>query len=92
MSLKIIVSLIMTPFVIALAVFVTVWVLEGLILGALAGIATILFLIFVSGVVLYAIRVTLEEDAEDDIEVTTHFNKYTGEEITDIRLRHPWWR
>jgi hypothetical protein len=58
-------------------------------LGALAGIATILFLIFVSGVVLYAIRVTLEED---DIEVITHFNKDTGEEITDIRLRHPWWR
>jgi hypothetical protein len=73
--------------VIALAVFVTVWVLEGLILGALAGIAAILFLIFASGVVLYAIRVTLEED---DVEVITHFNKYTGEEITDIRLRHPW--
>jgi hypothetical protein len=73
--------------VIALAVFVTVWVLEGLILGALAGIAAILFLIFASGVVLYAIRVTLEED---DVEVITHFNKYTGEEITDIRLGHPW--
>jgi hypothetical protein len=85
--LKIIVSLIIAPLVIALAVFVTVWVLEGLILGALAGIAAILFLIFASGVVLYAIRVTLEED---DVEVITHFNKYTGEEITDIRLRHPW--
>jgi hypothetical protein len=85
--LKVIVSLIIAPLVIALAVFVTVWVLEGLILGALAGIAAILFLIFASGVVLYAIRVTLEED---DVEVITHFNKYTGEEITDIRLRHPW--
>lgn len=85
--MKIIVSLIIAPLVIALAVFVTVWVLEGLILGALAGIAAILFLIFASGVVLYAIRVTLEED---DVEVITHFNKYTGEEITDIRLRHPW--
>ena len=85
--MKIIVSLIIAPLVIALAVFVTVWVLEGLVLGALAGIAAILFLIFASGVVLYAIRVTLEED---DVEVITHFNKYTGEEITDIRLRHPW--
>ena len=85
--MKIIVSLIIAPLVIALAVFVTVWVLEGLILVALAGIAAILFLIFASGVVLYAIRVTLEED---DVEVITHFNKYTGEEITDIRLRHPW--
>jgi hypothetical protein len=85
--LKVIVRLIIAPLVIALAVFVTVWVLEGLILGALAGIAAILFLIFASGVVLYAIRVTLEED---DVEVITHFNKYTGEEITDIRLRHPW--
>lgn len=90
--MKIIVSFIISPLVIALAVFVTVWVLEGLILGALAGIATILFLIFLSGVVLYAIRVTLEEDDEDDVEVITHFNEYTGEEITDIRLRHPWWR
>ena len=87
--MKIIVSLIIAPLVMALAVFVTVWVLEGFILGALAGIATILFLIFVSGIVLYAIRVTLEED---DVEVITHFNEYTGEEITDIRLRHPWWR
>ena len=85
--MKIIVRLIIAPLVIALAVFVTVWVLEGLILGALAGIAAILFLIFASGVVLYAIRVTLEED---DVEVITHFNKYTGEEITDIRLRHLW--
>ena len=85
--MKIIVSLIIAPLVIALAVLVTVWVLEGLVLGALAGIAAILFLIFASGVVLYAIRVTLEED---DVEVITHFNKYTGEEITDIRLRHPW--
>ena len=85
--MKIIVSLIIAPLVIALTVFVTVWVLEGLVLGALAGIAAILFLIFASGVVLYAIRVTLEED---DVEVITHFNKYTGEEITDIRLRHPW--
>jgi hypothetical protein len=77
----------MASLVIALAVFITVWVLKGVILGALVGIATILFLIFVSGVVLYAIRVTLEED---DVEVITHFNKDTGEEITDIRLRHPW--
>jgi hypothetical protein len=82
----------MAPFVIALASFVTVWIYKGLILGALAVIATILFLIFVSGVVLYAIRVTLEEDDEDEVEVITHFNKDTGEEITDVRLRHPWWR
>jgi hypothetical protein len=88
-SLKIIVSLIIAPLVIALAVFVTVWVLADFILGALAGIATILFLIFVSGIVLYAIRITLEED---DVEVITHFNKDTCTEITDIRLRHPWWR
>jgi hypothetical protein len=61
-------------------------------LGSLACIATILFLIFVSGVVLFAIRVTLEEDEDDDVEVITHFNKDTGTEITDIRLRYPWWR
>jgi hypothetical protein len=89
--LKVIVSLIIALFVIALAAFITIWVLKGFILGALAGIAAILFLIFVSGVVLYAIRITLEED-EDDVDVITHFNKDTGEEITDIRLQHPWWR
>lgn len=89
--MKVIVSLIIALFVIALSVFVTVWVLEGFTLGALAGIATIFFLIFISGIVLYAIRITLEED-EDDVEVITHFNKDTGEEITDIRFQHPWWR
>ena len=90
MSLKIIVILIIAPLVIALAVFVTVWVLEGLTLGAIAGIATILILFIVSGVVLNAIIVTLEE--EEDFEVITRFNKDTGEEIADIRLRHPWWK
>ena len=88
MSLKLIVILIIAPLVIALAVFVTVWVLKGLTLGALAGIATILILLFVSGVVLNAIRVTLQEEEEEDFEVITRFNKDTGEEITDIRLRH----
>ena len=92
MSLKILVILIIATLVIALAVFVTVWVLEGLTLGALAGIATALILFFVSGVVLNAIRVTFEEDEEEDVEVRTRFNEDTGEEITDIRLRHPWWR
>ena len=93
MSLKIIVILIIAPLVIALAVFVTVWVLKGLTLGALVGIATILILFFISGVVLNAIRVTLqEEEEEEDFEVRTHFNRNTGEEITDIRLRHPWWK
>ena len=95
MSLKIIVILIIAPLVIALAVFVTVWVLKGLTLGALVGIATILILFFISGVVLNAIRVTLqeeEEEEEEDFEVRTHFNKNTGEEITDIRLRYPWWK
>ena len=90
MSLKIIVILIIAPLVIALAVFVTVWVLEGLTLGAIAGIATILILFIVSGVVLNAIIVTLQE--EEDFEVITRFNKDTGEEIADIRLRHPWWK
>ena len=90
MSLKIIVILTIAPLVIALAVFVTVWVLEGLTLGAIAGIATILILFIVSGVVLNAIIVTIQE--EEDFEVITRFNKDTGEEIADIRLRHPWWK
>ena len=88
--MKIIVILIITPLVIALAVFVTVWILEGLTLGALAGIATILILFFISGVVLHANRITIQE--EEDFEVRTHFNKNTGEEITDIGLRHQWWK
>ena len=92
MSLKILVILIIATLIIALAVFVTVWVLECLTLGAIAGIATALILFFVSGVVLNAIIVTFEEDEEEDVEVRTRFNKDTGEEITDIRLRHPWWR
>ena len=92
MSLKLIVILIIAPLVIALAVFVTVWVLEDLTLGALASIAIILILFFISGVVLNAIRVTLQEEGEEDFEVITRFNKDTGEEITDIRLRHPWWK
>jgi len=91
-SLKLVVILTIAPLVIALAVFVTVWVLTGLTLSALAGIATISILFFVSGVVLNAIRVTLQEEEEEDFEVRTHFNKNTGEEITDIMLRHPWWK
>jgi len=91
-SLKIIVILIIASLVIALTVFATVWVLEGFTLGALSGIATIFILFFISGIVSHAIRVTLQADEEEDVEVVTRFNKDTGEEITDIRLRHPWWK